>query len=71
MTSTSIYAQGEVRIQYKGGWGRAMFGGNFLNFDQLNQNLIANDYASLPSSLFSLGLGLYREHGRVIWGGEL
>lgn len=48
-----------------------MFGGNFLNYDQLNQNLIANDYASLPSSLFSLGLGLYRQHGRFIWGGEL
>lgn len=48
-----------------------MFGGNFLNFDQLNQNLIANEYASLPSSLLSVGLGLYRERGRFIYGGEL
>ena len=48
-----------------------MFGGNFLNFDQLNQNLVANEYASLPSSLLSVGLGLYRERGRFIYGGEL
>ncbi|MEL6254783.1 MAG: hypothetical protein AAFR87_22415 [Bacteroidota bacterium] len=48
-----------------------MFGGNFLNFDQLNQNLVANEYASLPSSLLSVGLGLYKERGRFIYGGEL
>lgn len=48
-----------------------MVGGNFLNFDRINQNLQANDYAALPNSLLSLGLGLYREKGRFIYGGEL
>lgn len=62
---------GQSTIQYKGGWGRVMVGGNFLNFDQINQNLRANDFASLPTSLLSLGLGLYRQHGRFIYGGEL
>jgi len=70
--SFPIFAQhGQSTIQYKGGWGRVMVGGNFLNFDQINQNLQANSYASLPSTLASLGLGLYREKGRFIYGGEL
>lgn len=66
-----VAPQATAQKKFRASIGRAELGVSFLNLEQLNLALEADDYLPLRSNVFSMGFSANRFMGNFVYGGKL